>query len=97
LESKKRSSARRAEGAATRRYNSTGNHARQITGFSFLLGEAAEDRFSPLGRAPWIAKDKGLEVSGQELIWGLSVQAAGGASRAQLDDMTALAMRFWQE
>jgi AcrR family transcriptional regulator len=29
------------------------------------------------------------------MIWGLSVQAAGGASRAQLNDAAAIAMQNW--
>ncbi|HVX59755.1 MAG TPA: hypothetical protein VHC19_04110, partial [Pirellulales bacterium] len=29
------------------------------------------------------------------VIWGLSVQAAGGATRAQLEEVAELAMRSW--
>jgi AcrR family transcriptional regulator len=29
------------------------------------------------------------------VLWGLSVQAAGGATRAQLEDVVALALRCW--
>lgn len=31
------------------------------------------------------------------VLWGLSVQAAGGASRAQLNEVVKLAMRCWPE
>jgi hypothetical protein len=29
------------------------------------------------------------------VIWGLSVQAASGATRAQLEEVAAVAMRCW--
>ena len=31
------------------------------------------------------------------MIWGLSVQAAGGATRTQLTDAAAMALRAWPE
>jgi hypothetical protein len=31
------------------------------------------------------------------VVWGLSVQAAGGYTRAQLKEVARMAMQFWPE
>jgi hypothetical protein len=45
------------------------------------------------------AKTDAVKLAGYitTMVWGLSVQAAGGASRRQLEEAAAFAMRAWPE
>ena len=62
--------------------------------------EAVRRRFEIAVEAGELAKDTDVRKLARYIIavvWGMSVQAAGGATRAQLEEVAAMAMRAWPE